>query len=554
MPFLDRCIFTAVSAGTVDFVVSTAVTGYQTPAQAAAVDGATYGYSAQSSDLSQWEYGEGVYAASSHTLSRATVVGNSLGTTAKVNFSAAPSVSVCALAETVAQALPTLPSGTAIADADISYWAQAGVAVKQAATALWTYVKAKIVAAFNPRTKLLSDTPYFISTTGSDSNPGTSALPFRTMQRFVDVVSSTVDTGGFTVTGNPEAGSFAGFGAKPIVGGGIIQISGAGVSSTSLTAGPNDGVYNTGDIVDWNVTTGADWYFDQLTLDWSSPSFAGGGCFGVTADNHIVLGNPSFTGQVGLSMGSGTGSTTFLNSTGGKFIDTGAAGVTVAGNSAVLDSFAICAGAKGIFFSNYTFTSSFTVGSGFLQGPSLAYLVWGASFSGSGVVGAGYSLGSNSVLFGDTPLPGSTQPNLGGGGMYSAGGGTAYQVTEFSYSETDITTLVLTNGLHSNIALPFSSRARISGPTAGFSIGGFQLSGIAAGGNVAAAINDDGIRLRLYNSTAQTMTVVNEDAGSTAANRIRTLTGANVVLNGPCFATISYDGTDQRWILESHNP
>jgi hypothetical protein len=99
--FLDVCRFTAVSSGTGSFVVSAAVTGYQTPASANAVDGATYRYRAESSDLSQWEVGYGVYTSGTVTLTRATVLFNSSGGASAINFSAAPQVAVVLLAEDV---------------------------------------------------------------------------------------------------------------------------------------------------------------------------------------------------------------------------------------------------------------------------------------------------------------------------------------------------------------------------------------------------------------------------------------------------------------------
>jgi hypothetical protein len=51
------------------------------------------------------------------------------------------------------------------------------------------------------------------------------------------------------------------------------------------------------------------------------------------------------------------------------------------------------------------------------------------------------------------------------------------------------------------------------------------------------------------------MTIVNEDGSSTAANRITTLTGADVVLRttAPSFATLIYDSAASRWILVSTN-
>jgi len=97
--FLDVCRFTAASSGTGSFVVSAAVTGYQTPASANAVDGATYRYRAESADLSQWEVGYGVYTSGTVTLTRATVLFNSSGGASAINFTAAPQVAVVLLAE-----------------------------------------------------------------------------------------------------------------------------------------------------------------------------------------------------------------------------------------------------------------------------------------------------------------------------------------------------------------------------------------------------------------------------------------------------------------------
>lgn len=100
--------------------------------------------------------------------------------------------------------------------------------------------------------------------------------------------------------------------------------------------------------------------------------------------------------------------------------------------------------------------------------------------------------------------------------------------------------LALVNGLNSNVTLPTQARNRITGPSAAFSVGGFT------GGT-------DGVRLYLYNSTSQTMTIVNEDASSTATNRIHTLNGQNLILasGSQSYVTMSYDGTDSRWIVES---
>lgn len=100
-------------------------------------------------------------------------------------------------------------------------------------------------------------------------------------------------------------------------------------------------------------------------------------------------------------------------------------------------------------------------------------------------------------------------------------------------------TLTLVNGANSDIVRA-GSYLRITGPSAGFSVSGFTAGA-------------DGKMLILHNTTAQQMTITN-DATSTAANRILTLTGADVVLRaGTSIATFIYDSAQTRWILVSTN-
>src|SRR6266702_4248668 len=97
--FLDVCRFTPLAGGITDWAYSSAVTGYQSPTAAGVVNGRAYKYRAESSDLSQWEIGEGTYNTGTGVLSRTTVLFNSAGTTAKISFSAAPQVAIVALKE-----------------------------------------------------------------------------------------------------------------------------------------------------------------------------------------------------------------------------------------------------------------------------------------------------------------------------------------------------------------------------------------------------------------------------------------------------------------------
>ena len=100
--------------------------------------------------------------------------------------------------------------------------------------------------------------------------------------------------------------------------------------------------------------------------------------------------------------------------------------------------------------------------------------------------------------------------------------------------------LTLVNGANNDIAIGTASLVRITGPSAGFSISGF------AGGA-------EGRALIVNNAVAQIMTITN-DATSTAANRILTQTGADVVLRaGRSSALFVYDVVDLRWILVAYN-
>jgi hypothetical protein len=113
---LDRCQFNPTANGTADFVVSAALTGYQTPASAGAVNGKTYYYGAESLDKTQWELGLGTYSTGTTTLARTTILYSSSGGS-KVNFTFVPNVFVTFLAENIANTSDiglVKPDGTTI--------------------------------------------------------------------------------------------------------------------------------------------------------------------------------------------------------------------------------------------------------------------------------------------------------------------------------------------------------------------------------------------------------------------------------------------------------
>jgi hypothetical protein len=125
-------------------------------------------------------------------------------------------------------------------------------------------------------------------------------------------------------------------------------------------------------------------------------------------------------------------------------------------------------------------------------------------------------------------------------GVTSPGAGalTGTGLLNFAGLAEPFNSLALSNGTNENLSCANTSQY-ITGPTTAFSIGGFVA-------------RPDGQFCILYNTTSQTMTINNLDAGSSAANQIKTLTGANVSVSGPGTVTLMYSTTDALWHI--HDP
>lgn len=101
---------------------------------------------------------------------------------------------------------------------------------------------------------------------------------------------------------------------------------------------------------------------------------------------------------------------------------------------------------------------------------------------------------------------------------------------------TSPSSVTLANGANADVNIGSVSFVKIAGPTGAFSVSGFT------GGT-------SGRRLTVYNSVAYAMTITN-NATSAAANRILTLTGADVVLSARAsVAHFIYDAAQSLWIL-----
>ena len=85
-----------------------------------------------------------------------------------------------------------------------------------------------------------------------------------------------------------------------------------------------------------------------------------------------------------------------------------------------------------------------------------------------------------------------------------------------------------------------------------------KLAALSAAGNLSGISGgEDGRFLILYNPTTNTsndLTIKHDDSNATAANRIYTMTGADVVVDARGSAMLIYDAEANRWVVISVNP
>ncbi len=111
MAFVNDVKFQSTTFGLLDFGIGAAITGFQLPAAAQAVNGTSYPYTARTT-AGQFESGHGVWNSATNKIERTTVQDSSAGYGVKVNFTTgAPIVILTVLASDLAALPPTGAAG-----------------------------------------------------------------------------------------------------------------------------------------------------------------------------------------------------------------------------------------------------------------------------------------------------------------------------------------------------------------------------------------------------------------------------------------------------------
>jgi hypothetical protein len=218
---------------------------------------------------------------------------------------------------------------------------------------------------------------------------------------------------------NVAAGTYAGFGAKALVGGGNVYLLGAGVGSTFIDQGPNDGVYNKGETISFYIPTGVYWYFDGCTLQ---NTVSGLNCISAyNAPNAIGIGPPNENGgNLNIIGNSPNNGVVQISAPGASFQDF-SSNIGVSGSGRVF----LWAEENASMFLNgtYTFTGTPTFTDGVFEA-DLAGQIQIAFASFSGAVTAASALlrwGGifNIIFFASYTLPGSGAVVSDGSGIFS---------------------------------------------------------------------------------------------------------------------------------------
>jgi hypothetical protein len=437
--FVDACRFVASASGTGAFTVGSPVTGYQLPSSAAAIDGATYRYRAESNDLSQWEVGFGVWTSATSTLLRSNILFSS-NSNLVVSFTAAPQVAIVYLAEDAVSSKNNLSdlSSAATARTNLGLGNSAilnvgttagtvaagddsrivGAAQKSANLSDLTSIPTALVnlGLSGSRTILSGDLNLYVNgSTGNDGNNGlapTSA--FATIARAVFVAIANYDTAGHNIIINVADATYtvASSGliiSSPLFGGGGLTLIGNTTTPANVVVTPGVG------ICAFKASGGG------TSFSLKGFKFSGTSNYGLISTNDsqiFVTGNVDF----------GSGSLANIRSDNGGKVDlSGTAAYAISGGGgrhywAFNNSLIV--GAIPTTPQTVTITGSPSFIHGFAQAQALSTIsAQGQTFSGAvSPPTPNYDVSGNSVIDtaggGGTYFPGTTAGSSSTGGQY----------------------------------------------------------------------------------------------------------------------------------------
>lgn len=131
-------------------------------------------------------------------------------------------------------------------------------------------------------------------------------------------------------------------------------------------------------------------------------------------------------------------------------------------------------------------------------------------------------------------------------------GGTVTNITQYSSTLYSPTITNVSTQVHK---FPMSTSTTLAaGNNAGVDFGVTSFVRVDAGPGAAFTINgivggSDGRVLKIYNNTGQDMTIANQSGvDATPANRIITMTGADITTTAAGFTELIYDSNQSRWI------
>jgi len=259
------------------------------------------------------------------------------------------------------------------------------------------------------RIRLTAATNYFVTTTGNDSNSGSSAAPFLTIQGAINFIANNVDLAGNDVTINVASGTYTTpvLVLSPWVGTGTVKIHGdtttpsnVVISTTSASA------ITVGDVN--HAHRGATLSVEGLKI---TTSTSGSGIVAVGGGTAVITGNMEFGSVVNFQISASFSSSVDIQSN-----------YTISGGaSAHINVTNNCSASLAGRTITITGTPAFSLA--FVQTTRNGALsISGNTFSGS-ATGTRYSATLNSVIdtngAGATYLPGNVGGTTATGGVYN---------------------------------------------------------------------------------------------------------------------------------------